>query len=170
MRWQIFNKAYISLGSNISDGLEVLHNAYDELSRISKNSEISSIYLTKPVGFVEQPQFTNAVCKLHVDFDPFQLLKHLMGLQNNLGRNNSFPNGPRILDLDLISYSDLVIDTPLLKLPHPRMENRLFVIIPLMELDPVWVNPVSKRSITNLFETASTKGDSSEITKVFVRK
>lgn len=150
--------------------MKVLDEAYDQLSRISKNSEISSIYLTKPIGFVEQPQFTNAVCKLHVDFDPFQLLKYLMGLQNNLRRNNSFPNGPRILDLDLISYGNLVLDTPLLKLPHPRMENRLFVLIPLMELDPVWVNPVSKRSISNLFKTACNKGDSSEITKVFVRK
>jgi len=93
-----------------------------------------------------------------------------MELQNNLGGNNSFPNGPRILDLDLISYNDLVIDTPLLKLPHPRMENRLFVIIPLMELDSVWVNPVSKISISNLFETASNKGHLNEITKVFVRK
>ena len=150
--------------------MKVLDEAYGQLSRISKNSEISSIYLTKPVGFVGQPQFTNAVCKLHVDFDPFQLLKYLMGLQNNLGRNNSFPNGPRILDLDLISYGNLVLDTPLLKLPHPRMENRLFVLIPLMELDPVWVNPVSKRSISNLFKTACNKGDLSEITKVFVRK
>ena len=140
------------------------------MSKIAKDSEISSIYLTKPLGFAEQPEFTNAVCKLYVDFDPFQLLEHLMELQNKFGRNNSFPNGPRILDLDLISYNDLVINTPLLKLPHPRMKTRLFVLIPLMELDPVWVNPLSKKTITYLFNTACNNQDVSGVKKVFIRK
>ncbi len=126
--------------------------------------------MTKPVGFVEQPQFTNAVCRLYVDFDPFNLLARLMELQNKLGINNSFPNGPRTLDLDLICYGDIVMNTPLLKLPHPRMENRLFVLMPLMELDPVWVHPLSKKTITHLFDAAFNNQDLSEVRKVFVEK
>ena len=140
------------------------------MSKISKYSEISSIYLTKPEGFIQQPEFTNAVCKLYVDFDPFQLLKYSMGLQNDAGRNNSFKNGPRILDVDLISYSNMVLDTPLLKLPHPRIENRLFVLIPLMDLDPLWVDPVSKNSIPKLLDMAYSTGDSSKVKKFFSRK
>ena len=126
--------------------------------------------MTKPVGFIQQPEFTNAVCKLYVDLDPFQLLKYSMQLQDEAGRKNSFQNGPRILDVDLISYSNMVLDTPLLKLPHPRMENRLFVLIPLMDLDPLWVDPVSKNSIPKLLDMAYSTGDSSKVKKIFSRK
>jgi len=166
----ILNIAYLSLGSNISDGSKVLFHAYDELSRISRYSEISSIYLTNPVGFVQQPKFTNAVCKLYVDFDPFELLKYSTELQKLAGRNNSFPNGPRVLDVDLISYSNMIVDTPLLKLPHSRMENRLFVLIPLNELDSLWVHPVSKISITKLVAIASDTDNSSEVVQILSRK
>ena len=124
--------------------------------------------MTNPVGFIQQPEFTNAVCKLYVDLDPFQLLKYLMQLQNNAGRKNSFQNGPRILDIDLISYSNVVLDTPLLKLPHPRMENRLFVLIPLMELDPLWVDPVSKKSISKLVDIAYSNVNSFKVKKMIV--
>ena len=91
-----------------------------------------------------------------------------MQLQDEAGRKNSFQNGPRILDIDLISYSNVVLDTPLLKLPHPRMENRLFVLIPLMELDPLWVDPVSKKSISKLVDIAYSNVNSFKVKKMIV--
>ena len=124
---------------------------------------ISSFYETAPVGLVEQPDFLNAVVALRTWLPPQELMNALLHIEQQHGRDRSVsvPKGPRTLDLDLLSYDDLVLETPSLTLPHPALAERRFVLIPLAEIAPQWRHPVCGKTAAELLAELSHIGDES---------
>ncbi|MEK4563191.1 2-amino-4-hydroxy-6-hydroxymethyldihydropteridine diphosphokinase [Alkalihalobacillus sp. FSL R5-0424] len=129
---------YISLGSNMESRFGYLEKAISKL-RLMKDSEVtavSSIYETDPVGYVDQPSFLNLVVCLNTTLSPFELLAETQQIENQLGRKREIRWGPRTIDLDILLYDQENMKMESLTLPHPRMWQRSFVIIPLLELAP----------------------------------
>lgn len=133
--------AYIGLGSNLGDRREMLRRAVARLRELGQLVAASSLYETEPVGFREQPWFLNAVVALDTMLAPRGLLQRLLQIERDAGRERTFPNAPRTLDLDLLLYGRLVCEAEDLVLPHPRLHERTFVLIPLMEIAPDLVHP-----------------------------
>ena len=130
-------RAVISLGSNIGDKFSYLQSAVIEINGLS-NSEIlicSSVYKTKPIGFEDQDDFLNSVLILETDFSAEELLLKLLLIELNLGRERSIKWGPRTIDLDLIDYEKMIMNSDKLTLPHPRAHERCFVLKPWNEID-----------------------------------
>lgn len=130
--------AFIALGSNLQDPKIQVEQA---LSTIAKTSNIklikaSSLYKTSPVGYDNQDDFINAVTEIETSLSPLELLHTLFAIENTFGRERPFPNAPRILDLDVLLYDDVRMDSNELTIPHPRMHERGFVMIPLAEINP----------------------------------
>jgi 2-amino-4-hydroxy-6-hydroxymethyldihydropteridine diphosphokinase len=149
----------IALGSNLGDSLSILEAAIETLARtpsISLKAK-SSWYKTKPVG-PTQPDYLNGCAILQVEINPQILLDTLLQIENQFGRVRQERWGPRSLDLDLLLYDDLIIDTPKLQIPHPRMNQRAFVLVPLTEIAPDWVEPVSGCAIKELVKKVDCSG------------
>jgi 2-amino-4-hydroxy-6-hydroxymethyldihydropteridine diphosphokinase len=142
--------AYIALGTNLGDRLATLRDAVRRLRALGRIAAVSSLYETEPVGYREQPPFLNAVVALETTFAPQALMAALLGIERELGRTRSFPNAPRTIDLDLLLVDDLVIDTPELTLPHPRLHERAFVLIPLAEIAPDITHPILCQTASEL--------------------
>lgn len=132
------NIAYLSIGSNIGNRLETFQQAIQLLGENNKIriEDLSSIYETDPVGYTNQACFLNAVIKITTSLKPEELLETCLFIESKLGRKREFRWGPRTLDLDILLYNQENIETESLIVPHPRMQERAFVIIPLMELNP----------------------------------
>jgi 2-amino-4-hydroxy-6-hydroxymethyldihydropteridine diphosphokinase len=130
---------YVALGANLGDREGTIRTA---LRRLDGHEQIevervSSLRETDPVGYEEQPPFLNGVARLRTDLEPRELLTLLLDLERDLGRTRHGPRfGPRTIDLDILLYGDRIIDEPGLRVPHPRMGERAFVLEPLAELDP----------------------------------
>jgi len=120
------------------------------LARLGRIEAISSVYQTEPVGFRDQPDFWNLVLRLATTLAPAELLGALQAIELAQGRMRPFPNAPRTLDIDLLLYDDLVLDEPALRLPHPRMTERAFVLRPLAELDPALRLPAGGGAVDEL--------------------
>ena len=133
-----FRVAYVGLGSNLADPQRQVQEAFDELARIPHTSLLrrSSCYRTVPVGKADQPDFVNAVAMVETTLPPDELLQHLLAIEARHGRVRAERNGPRTLDLDLLLFGDRVVHAPGLEVPHPRMHERGFVLLPLTEVDP----------------------------------
>ena len=116
---------------------------------------VSSIYETEPVGYTEQPSFLNMVAQIATSLPPHQLLDQLIGIERQLGRERTFRNAPRIIDLDILLHGDAVLDSPALVLPHPRMRERAFVLMPLVEIDPTLRHPVTGEVFADLLAGGS---------------
>ena len=131
-------RAVIGLGSNLAEPEYQLRVAFDELARLPHTRLIagSSLYRSAPVGYADQPDFINAVALLETTLAPLQLLHALFDLEHRFGRERTFRNAPRILDLDLLLYDGLICHEDGLTLPHPRMHERAFVLQPLLEIVP----------------------------------
>lgn len=131
-------EAYVSLGSNLGDREGWLRAAAGCLARLpaTRLTRISSLYETRPWGFTDQPDFLNAAACLLTSLDPLQLLRHTQAVEAELGRLRTVRWGPRTVDIDLLVYDDLPMATPELTLPHPRMLERAFVLVPLAEIAP----------------------------------
>ena len=154
--------AYISLGSNLGDragnlllGIRGIMDAGLQVARVSK------IYETTAVETFEQPKFLNMVAELKAEElpEPESLLARLLRVEYALGRRREVEKGPRTLDLDLLLYGKEVRDSEFLKLPHPRLHARRFVLVPLVELIPTAVHPVLKKSFENLLRDSRDSGD-----------
>ena len=133
-----WKRAFIGLGSNLADpGAQIL-KAFDELGKLPQTRLLSrsSLYRSAPVGYAEQPDFINAVAEIETSLAPNQLLDALLDMEHRHGRVREFRNAPRILDLDILLYGDLVFHEHGLTLPHPRMHERAFVLRPLHEIAP----------------------------------
>ncbi|MEW6676560.1 MAG: 2-amino-4-hydroxy-6-hydroxymethyldihydropteridine diphosphokinase [Pseudomonadota bacterium] len=130
--------AYVALGANLGDPVTQIHRALDELARLPDTRLLasSSLYQSKPVGFLDQPDYVNAVAALATHLTPRALLDRLLDVETRHGRTRAFKNAPRTLDLDLLLYDGLVMHEPGLTLPHPRMLERAFVMLPLAEIAP----------------------------------
>lgn len=134
----ITRQAYIGLGSNLGDRLDYLRQALDKLSREKKISlkTISPVYETEPIGGPHQGPFLNACAALVTDLTPVLLLRTMLRIEEQLGRVRNEIWGPRTIDLDLLVYEGVSMNTPLLQLPHPRLTERDFVLIPLHDIAP----------------------------------
>lgn len=141
---------YLALGSNLGDRLANLKQAIDSLTPQMEVKAKSSVYETPPWGYEDQPKFLNQVVKAKTYLDPEPLLKHLKRLEVALGRQTSFPNGPRLIDMDILFYDELILNTSALVIPHPRLQERGFVLLPLMELSPDLIHPLSKKSVREM--------------------
>ncbi|MEG4318367.1 MULTISPECIES: 2-amino-4-hydroxy-6-hydroxymethyldihydropteridine diphosphokinase [unclassified Microcoleus] len=152
-------KCAIALGSNLGDSLATLQSAIATLNNTPKISveAHSSWYKTAPVG-PPQPDYINACAILEVALEPQQLLATLLEIEIKFNRIRREKWGPRTLDLDLLLYDDLILDTPTLTLPHPRMSERAFVLVPLAEIAPDWVHPVTKSAIDQLVQKVNCAG------------
>lgn len=143
-------QVYLGIGSNLGGRQANMEKALKLLGDTLQIELVSAIYETEPVGYVEQPVFLNAVCRGQTELGPLQLLSLVKGMEASLGRVSSFPNAPRTIDLDIIFYGNMIMETPELTIPHPRLEERAFVLIPLLEIAPDLSHPVSGESIKDL--------------------
>ena len=146
-----FHTAYIALGSNLGDKEANLRRALELLAE--RGVEVvrpSSFICTEPYGVTDQPQFLNAVCEVRTSLAPLELLHTLLDIEQEMGRVRLRHWGERNIDLDLLLYEDVVMDTPELKLPHPDMQNRDFVLLPLVEIAPELVHPTLGKSIIEI--------------------
>jgi len=145
-------RAAIALGSNLGDRQANLDAAILRIGALGDVVRVSSFVDTEPVGYLDQPRFLNAMLLLETKIPPLDLLRALLGMELGMGRIRSgIPaKGPRTVDLDLILYGDVVLETPELTLPHPAMHQRGFVLGPLAEIAPEWRHPVLERTVAEL--------------------
>jgi len=145
---------YLGLGSNMGNRQENLDKALDLLSQRLRIGEVSAVYDTEPVGNVNQPRFLNLVCQAYTTLPPESLLTLAKAIESKLGRASRKSNMPRPIDIDILFYDNRVIETPELVIPHPRLAERAFVLIPLVEIAPDLVHPVSGKNIRELLKAA----------------
>ncbi len=159
---------YLGLGSNLGDRESNLAQALAMLVEKVRLEKYSSIYETEPVGYSEQPDFLNMVCSGSTDLDPFDLLTFVKEIEKGLGRVPSFPNAPRPIDIDILFYDDQIIRSESLTIPHSRIAERAFVLVPLSEIAPKLIHPENGKhveellsEITNTYEIRKYKDVSS---------
>jgi len=152
-------KIFIGLGSNLGERESMIRLALEDLSRLPETRLLraSSLYDTEPVGEVDQPNFLNAVAQLDSELGARQILWNLHLIEKRLGRVRTQRWGPRTIDLDLLLYGDEVIDEPELRVPHPELALRSFVLVPLVELDPMLVHPVTGETLLHLLSRLNTR-------------
>jgi len=148
--------AYLGLGSNLGDRKQNLAKALELLSPETTVEKLSSIYETEPVGYQPQPLFLNAVCRISTELNPRQLLRLANKIEAKLGRMPSFPNAPRPIDIDILLYDNEVFGSKELTVPHPRLAERAFVLVPLVEIAPDLVHPGSGKTIKKLLDNLGT--------------
>ena len=142
---------YLSLGSNLGDRVANLERAIEALEEIGVHAlRRSSIYETEPVDFLAQPWFLNCVVEAEASLGPRQLLEGLQAIERKLGSKKLVPRGPRIIDLDILFYETAVIHEAGMEIPHPRLAERRFVLVPLAEMAPEFLHPVLRKTAAEL--------------------
>jgi len=150
--------AYIAMGANLSSPVgpppETLAAAVSRIASLGRIVGRSSLYSTEPMGFTEQPRFFNAVVALDTQLSPLSLLQALLDIEQEFGRDRSIgiPNGPRTLDLDILLMGDLQLCASNLEIPHPRLAERAFVLVPLHEIAPLVVVPRHRATVDQLLK------------------
>ncbi|MHB8158258.1 MAG: 2-amino-4-hydroxy-6-hydroxymethyldihydropteridine diphosphokinase [Desulfocucumaceae bacterium] len=142
-------KIYVGIGSNIGDRESNIKEALELLLKDAaavSSLEVAPLYSTEPVGYADQDWFLNTVASFETALDPQQLLGVLMGIENKMGRVRTIRWGPRVIDLDILLYGDSYINCPDLQIPHPRMEERAFVVVPLADLSPDLLLPGGQKA------------------------
>ncbi len=142
--------SYLSLGTNIGDREYNLRKAIEKLREKVRILSISNIYETEPVGFKEQDNFLNIVIKIATDMEVERLLDFVLNIEKEMGRKRIIHWGPRIIDIDILFFDDLIIDKENLKIPHPELHKRNFVLYPLSEVAYDFIHPVLNQSIDEL--------------------
>jgi 2-amino-4-hydroxy-6-hydroxymethyldihydropteridine diphosphokinase len=154
---EIMRTAYIGMGGNLASWAgapeATLAAAALRLESLGRVARLSSLYSTAPVGFAAQPRFVNAVVALETELEPRELLEGLLAIEQEFGRDRSagIANGPRTLDLDILLFGGLKISEPGLEIPHPRLAERAFVLVPLNEIAPEVLVPGSRETVAQLF-------------------
>lgn len=163
-RGGIVKRVYLSLGSNIGDRGGNLARAVEALrARGVRVVRESSVYETEPVEMREQDWFLNSVVEVETEMRARELLEALLGIEREMGRERRVPKGPRVIDLDILLYGDEVVDDPGLQIPHPRMTERRFVLVPLAEIAAGARHPVLGKTATELLGATT---DSSVVRKL----
>ena len=142
--------AYLSLGSNLGDRAKNLRECIRRLGEMGEVRRVSSFYETEPMEVREQPWFLNCVVELETLLSPQELLAGIRNIEAQLGRERLVEKGPRTIDIDILLLDDVVIDTPDIKIPHPAMQERRFVLAPLAEIAPEILHPRLGRSAAAL--------------------
>ena len=153
-------RAFIGAGANLGEPVRQIMQAQDELEKSPgvKFLGASSLYRTQPMGPIAQPPFINAVFSLECGMSPKDLLALLLSVEEKMGRIRKERWGPRVIDLDLLFYGDMVISEQGLEVPHPRLHERRFVLTPLVEIAPDVVHPVLKKSASDLLAGLPAEG------------
>ncbi len=133
---------YLALGTNLGDRLANLRTAIDSLAPKLRVTRTSTIYETPPWGYADQPSFLNMVIEAETSLKPRALLRYLKEKEDELGRVKNFRNGPRKIDLDILFYDDLILEEENLVIPHPRLHERAFVLVPLADIAPDFIHPL----------------------------
>lgn len=152
-------KVYLGLGSNLGDRISNIMRSLNSLNShpLIQIKRLSSIYETEPWGEKEQPNFLNVVIELTTLFPPKELLKFIKIIEQQIGHNKTSRWGAREIDLDILFYGNRIIESPELQIPHPLLQNRAFVLVPLNELVPSLVHPVLKKTVSELLADLSPK-------------
>lgn len=143
---------FIGIGSNVGDTVDNCIKAVKEIGLMKCNRmvAVSSLYRAEPIDYIKQDWFVNCVVKIETDLTPYSLLSDLQDVEKRLGRKRDIRHGPRIIDLDILIFNSLIIDDDKLKIPHPRMHERRFVLEPLSEIDENLIHPIIKKSVKML--------------------
>ena len=149
---------YISLGTNLGDRPANLRAAVAALPPNVHVTAESLVYQTAPWGYTNQPDFLNQVVQAKTDLPPNELLAYIKGIETNVGRTPTFRYGPRVVDLDILFYDDLTLEHPDLIIPHPRLHERAFVLVPLADIAPGLRHPISGALISELLTSIDTSG------------
>jgi 2-amino-4-hydroxy-6-hydroxymethyldihydropteridine diphosphokinase len=149
---------YLALGTNLGNRLVNLRTAVAAVTPAVTVLAESPVYETLPWGVIDQPDFLNMVLKVKTYLAPPALLAHLKHIETQLGRAPSIRYGPRLIDVDILFYDDLVLNTSELTIPHPRLHERAFVLVPLADLAPDFVHPAFGKPVRALLATVDTTG------------
>lgn len=144
--------AYIGIGSNIGDKVNQCEKAISEILKVDHHKLLakSSLFKTQPIGYTSQDWFVNGVIKIETDLEAHELLRKLKTIESQWGRTGTFRWGPRTIDLDILFFDDAEIHTEELQVPHPSIQERQFVLIPLVEIDRYLIHPVLKKTVQEL--------------------
>lgn len=149
-------QALLLLGSNQGNREALLENARNSLVQgVGEITRVSSLYETAPWGNTNQPDFLNQVIEINTLLSPEVLLKTILHIEEQLGRYRSYRNAPRTIDIDILFYGNEIVQLPHLQIPHPRLQDRLFVLIPLQELVPALVHPILHKTVDELVEACA---------------
>jgi 2-amino-4-hydroxy-6-hydroxymethyldihydropteridine diphosphokinase len=163
-------EVYLGLGSNLGGRIGNLDSAVERLSEKVAIKKISSVYETEPLYNTEQPMFLNAVIKGVTALEPLELLSLMKGIERDLGRQPGFRNAPRIIDIDILFYGERIIQTEELTIPHPRIAERAFVLVPLAEIAPRLVHPQLKKTVKKLLAEVNGKEGVRKIGELKLRR
>jgi 2-amino-4-hydroxy-6-hydroxymethyldihydropteridine diphosphokinase len=146
--------AYIGFGSNLDDKFHYCEKAISEILKTDRHKLLarSSLFKTQPIGYSSQDWFINGVIKIETDLGAHELLRTLKTIESQLGRSNTFRWGPRTIDLDILFFDDAEIHTEELQIPHPLIQDRQFVLVPLAEIDRNLIHPVLKKTVQEFLE------------------
>jgi 2-amino-4-hydroxy-6-hydroxymethyldihydropteridine diphosphokinase len=152
-------RVFLSIGSNLGSREENCLKAVDALSREGiKVIKVSGVYHTRAWGYKDQPDFVNIAVECFTNLPPETLLKKIKAIERALGRKETFRWGPRVVDIDILFYGEEVIETEQLKVPHPYIAERDFVLLPMAEIAPGFVHPVLKKDMKTLLGELNEKG------------
>jgi dihydroneopterin aldolase/2-amino-4-hydroxy-6-hydroxymethyldihydropteridine diphosphokinase len=146
--------AFIGIGSNLGDKVHYFEKAVSEILKTDHHRLLakSSLFKTKPMGYTSQDWFINGVIKIETDLEAHELLQTLKSIESQLGRSKTLKWGPRTIDLDILFFDDVEIHTEELQIPHPLIQERQFVLIPLAEIDRNLIHPVLKKTVREFLE------------------
>ena len=151
------NKAYIALGTNIGNWKNNLNQAILSISKLGVITQLASVYLSHPFGYVQQHYFYNSALKLETTLSPYGLFDELQIIEKKLQKNKFFVNGPRKIDLDIIFFNKLILKSRKLTIPHYEAHLRDFVLLPLMEINPFYMHPLKKETISTIYKKLKDK-------------